>query len=222
MGVGDDKSTDIQSKVKSFAIAMNTTCAALRNARLAKTGKDAKVKDPPVVTFSFDNNPVTKSRTPNEQAMAVASDTSWVCWSAHMADKARHAKMQVNGSVNWDPKKAMGEDFEVFKKKWGEAMSKLGLKNYKGGDGWGDGDPFHFELPDSKLPKTDERVDACIAEYVRLTRKGGYKINAKFESDYKNLLEKFVKPYETKEQPLPPCKPGICPTDQRRIRSGGA
>ena len=203
MGAGDDNSTDIETKVKAFAKDMEAACATLRKASMDKAAKDnkdpkKKAADPPVVTFALSQNKDSGSRTPAEQAAQVADGKSWVCWGAHMADKARHVIMKANGSVTWDAKKTMGDDFDAFKKKWGEVMSKNGLKNYKGEDGWGPGDEFHLELPDSKISKTDERVGACLAEYAKLTRKDGKAKNDKFEKDYSSLLEKYVSQYDKK------------------------
>jgi hypothetical protein len=204
----DDASTDIESLVKNFAKDMDKACADLRKARMDKAKKEADKKkddkkksdkkpdDPPVVTFSLSQNPSSKSRTPAEQAAEVAAGRSWVCWGAHMADKARHVIMKADGKVTWDPKKTMGDDFDEFKKKWAEAMKRNGLKNAKGGDGWFEGDEFHLELPDSKIDKTDQRVAACFEEYAKLTRKDGKPKNDKFEKDYAKDLEKYVAPYE--------------------------
>jgi hypothetical protein len=210
-GDKDDASTDIEALVKSFAKDMTDACAKLRKARMEKTKKEAdkkkddkkkdkKTQDPPVVTFDLDKNAATKSRTPAEQAAEVAAGKSWVCWGAHMADKARHVVMKADGKVTWDPKKTMGEDFDDFKKSWADAMKSNGLKNAKGGDGWYDGDAFHLELPDSKIAKTDARVAACFEEYARLTRKEGKEKNDKFEQDYAKDLEKYLAPYEKEKQ----------------------
>ncbi len=109
-----------------------------------------------------------------------------------MADKARHVIMKVDGKTSWDPKKTFGEQFSAFKKAWGAAMKSNDLKNAKGGDGWYDGDSFHLELADSKIAKTDARVDACFEEYVRLTRNMGWNKNEKFEKAYAKELMPFI------------------------------
>jgi hypothetical protein len=184
----------------------------LRKARMEQAKKEAgkekkddkkkdpkKVEDPPVVTFVFDPNPVTKVRTPAEQAEQVVAGRSWVCWGAHMADKARHVIMKADGKVTWDAKKTMGDDFDAFKKQWADAMKGKGLKNAKGADGWFDGDAFHLELSDSKIAKTDERVVACLDEYARLSRQENKGKNDKFEKDYAALLKDYLKKYEPKE-----------------------
>ncbi len=69
-------------------------------------------------------------------------------------------------------------------------------KNAKGGDGWYDGDAFLLELADSKISKTDERVKACLVEYVRLSREEKKGTNDKFEKDYASLLAEYLKKYE--------------------------
>ena len=193
----NDASTDIEALVKKFAIAMTIECAKLRKARSsALKKKDPKSAEPAEVTFALDPNAATKSRTPAEQAQQLVANRSWVAWGAHMADKARHVIMKVDGKVNWDAKKSLGEDFEAFKKAWGATMSSHGLRNAAGKDGWFAGDAFHLELADSKMPKTDERVKACLEEYARLSRKEKKGRNEKFEKDYARLLEPYIAEYE--------------------------
>lgn len=211
-GAKDDASTDIESLTKVFAADMTDACAVLRKARIGQAKKqvggatkdksndkkkdDKNAADPPEVTFALDPNPATKSRTPAEQAEQVVAGRSWVCWGAHMADKARHVVMKAAGKVTWDPKKTMGDDYDAFKKKWAEVMKAKGLKNAKGGDGWYEGDAFHLELADSKISKTDERVKACLAEYVRLSREEKKGTNETFEKDYASLLKEYLQKYE--------------------------
>jgi hypothetical protein len=203
----DDDSSNVETLVKNFAKDMTGEAAKLRKARLEKQKKDqggAKDKagkksapaSVPVVTFSLSQNKQSKSRTPAEQAQEVAKGKSWVCWGAHMADKARHVLMKVDGKVSWDAAKALGEDFKTFKDKWGQVMKKYGLKNFKGGDGWGAGDEFHLELADSKMSRTDDRALACLDEYARLTREKGQKQNAKFEKEYEKELKPYIEKYE--------------------------
>jgi hypothetical protein len=83
-------------------------------------------------------------------------------------------------------------------------MSTHGLKNHKGKDGWGDGDEFHFELPDSKVPKSDKRVQACLIHYAKITRVDGEKRNTKFESDpnWKAALKEHLQKYEALAEKL--------------------
>jgi hypothetical protein len=190
---------DIESLIKDFAKDLDKACADLRKARIDKNKKDKKgADDPPVITWALDSSKVSKGRTPEEQAAEVVAGKSWVCWGAHMADAARHVVMKVDGKINWDPKKALGDDFDAFKKKWASAMKDNGLKNAKGQDGWFDGDAFHLELPESKLDKSDKRVTACFEEYAKLTRKDGKSQNDKFEKEYSKDLEPYVSKYEKK------------------------
>lgn len=223
----DDASTDIESLVKDFAKDMTSEAEKLRKARLEQQKKDeaaakkeaekkaaaSKDKKPadkkaadkkpepvPEVTFSLSPTKESKSRTPAEQAELVVAGSTKVCWSAHMADKARHVLMKVDGKVAWDAKKAFGADFDAFKKKWGEVMKKYGLKNAAGGDGWPTWDEFHLELPNAKIARSDERACACLDEYARLTRKDGKKQNAGFEKDYEKLLKPYIDKYAKKDE----------------------
>ena len=84
----------------------------------------------------------------------------------------------------------------MFKKKWVEVRKSFGLKDAKGGDTWFDSDPFHVELPDSKVSRTDERAEACLEEYARLTREKAQRKNPSFERSYSKLLEPYFKEYE--------------------------
>lgn len=206
----NDASTDIEALVKKFAKDMTAEAETLRQARLDKqkqeTPAGAADKKPPavpVVTFSMSQNKKSKVRTPAEQAQEVVSGKSWVCWGAHMADKARHVLMKVDGVASWKANEAFGDDFAAFKVKWGEVMKKHGLKNYKGGDGWAPGDEFHLELPDSKMSHTDERAGACLDEYARLTREEGKSKNLTFEKDYKEILKQYIEKYESESESEP-------------------
>lgn len=208
----DDSSTDIESLTKKFAKDMTDACATMRKDSMDKAKKDAekaakdkkddkkKEDEPPEITFALDPSSATKCRTPAEQAEQVVAGKSWVCWGAHMADKARHVIMKADGKVTWDPKKTMGDDFGAFKKKWGEVMKSHGLKNANGGEGWFDGDAFHLEMSDSKVDKTDDRVKACLEEYARLSRKENKGKNDKFEKDYGSLLKDYLAKYEKKDE----------------------
>ena len=196
----DDDSTDIEAKVEAFAKDMTKCAETLRKARetSAKGTKD-EGKKIPVVKFSMSKNKVSKSRTPAEQAKEVVGGKSYVCWSSHMADKARHVLMTVDGKASWEPKEAFGDDFDQFTKEWGAAMKKHGLKNAEGNDGWPSWDEFHLELPESKMSTGDKRAQACLDEYAKLTRKDGKKQNKKFEDKYKKLLQPHIDKYEKKK-----------------------
>ena len=129
----------------------------------------------------------------------MVASCSWVCWGAHMADKARHVVMKADGKVTWDAKKSLGADFETFKKLWAAVMSRHGLKNARGKDGWYDGDAFHLELSDSKIARTDERVKACLSEDARLSREQNKGRNEKFEKDYAKDLKPYLDKYPEKD-----------------------
>jgi hypothetical protein len=212
----DDASTDIEALTKKFAEDMTSECASLRKKRLEQLKKEAKdpkkdpkadpkkdpkkAAEPPEVSIVFDPSKATLARTPAEQAQQVVAGRSWVCWGAHMADKARHVMMKVDGKVSWDPKKALGDDFDAFKKAWASTMKKHGLKNAAGKDGWYDGDAFHLELSDSKIAKTDDRVKACFDEYARLSRQENKGKNDKFEKNYASDLKAYLEKYAPKEK----------------------
>ena len=202
MVTANDASTDIETKVKAFCKDISASATKLLKDAAGKDGKDkggkaaapakgaapakaAPGKDkkdtPKEVEFTLSKAAMTGVRTPQEQAKEVADRKSWVCWGAHLADKARDIIMKVDGKASFDAKKTFGDSYTDFKKAWGDAMKSNGLKNYKAGDGWAEGDSFHLELPDARMPKTDERVHACLVEYVRLTYEAGKPPNEKFE-----------------------------------------
>src|SRR4030095_2870625 len=113
--LSDDASTDIETLVKNFGSDMTAEAEKIRKARLAapkKTGKDqtgaagkkptdknAGAKGVPVGTCSLVPTKKSKSHTPKEQAELLVQGSTKVCWSAHMADKARHVLMKVDGKV---------------------------------------------------------------------------------------------------------------------------
>jgi hypothetical protein len=209
MAAKDDASTEIVRLTLSFAEDMTKACAKLRKARMETMAADEKKGDkkdnkkktaePPVVTFELEDTPITKSRTPEEQARQLVLKKAWVCWSAHMADKARHVLMKADGKKTWEPKKIMGEDFDAFKKKWAEAMKSNGLRNWEGEDGWGEGDAFHLEIPDGKVPYADERAATCMIQYAYLTREKGQPKNDRFEKKHGSKLAPYLKQYEKKK-----------------------
>lgn len=214
----DDDSTDILAKVKAFARDMDGEMedfAKAREKEIAAARKELdKETDPkarkkkekalpkpfPKVTFAVDPNPATESRTPAEQAEMVAKGLSSVCWSAHMADRARHVLMKVDGRITFDAKKALGDDFAEFRKIWAKVMKANGLRNHKGGEGWGEGDEFHLEIEAGKVGRSDQRAEACLDEYARLTRTKGYKPNESFEKAYAKELEAHIEKYTPKAE----------------------
>ena len=174
----NDASTDVESKVNDFAKDLTTWSEKwLKDKQKAgekkkddtKAADKKKKKENEVesIAFSMSNNKDSKSRTPAEQANEVVKGASYVCWSSHMGEKARHVLMKVNGKVSWEPKEAFGDEIGEFEKKWGELMKTHGLKNAKGGDGWSSWDGFHLELPESKMSTSDKQAQACLDEYAR-------------------------------------------------------
>jgi hypothetical protein len=194
MGDLTDKSTDIEKSVKAFAKKMTT-----ESAKILKGVKNAKDKQK-VVTFSLSGSSVSKSRTPKEQAKLLSDGSTKVCWSAHMSDKARHVLMKVDGKVSWDAKDAFGDKFSEFKTAWNKAMKSNSLKNAAGKDGWPSWDQFHLELDDAKIKRSSERAQACVEEYVRLTRKDKKKKNTGFEKNYKKMIDKALKALKITEE----------------------
>lgn len=209
----NDVSTDVDQAVRTFIDRMEKACARLhfetktvhsqwKRAHEAAGTKKKKRNAPDVfpegVTFKISPNKKAKCRTAKQQAEAVLKGGSWVCWGAHMSDKARHVIMKVEGAAYYGLGKC--KPIRPFKKQfiaaWSKAMSDAGVLNFKSEPGYRSGDEFHLELPDARLKKTDERAKACMDHYVRETRKKGRKKNKKFEDSYKGLIkaaEKRVK-----------------------------
>lgn len=214
-----DVASVIESKVKAFAKDINKFLDAKRDAKvkaLTKAG-DPKADEKVVkVSFKYSGAKGSISRSPEQQAENVAKGTSWTCAGAHMVDKARHVAMYYGPAgkkpkISWAVGEAFGSKDQHFvamsdlKNKWKALMKTHGLKNHKGGDGWGAGDAFHFELPDSKVPRSDKRVQACLAHYAKLTRIDGKPKNTSFEtgswkSDLKPHLEKAEKKHAEAEK----------------------
>jgi hypothetical protein len=142
---------------------------------------------------------VTKIRKPKEQAEQIVKGVSWTCSSAHMSDNARHVDLTKDGKYVVAPSKDLAaEEFKAFTDAWNGAMKAAGLLNYKGETGYSEGDAYHLELPDSKLPVTDKRVQECLTYYAQMTRDDGKKKNAKFEND--SAIKKFLDDYEKKKK----------------------
>lgn len=207
----------IETKVKAFAKDITKFLDGKRKAKEAKLKKEGEA-DPDKklvkVTFAYSSGKGSISRSPEQQAESVSKGTSWTCAGAHMVDKARHVKMLYGApgkkaKTSWDVAAAFGSKDEHFvtlsdlKTKWAALMKTHGLKNYKGKDGWGDGDAFHFELPDSKVPVSDKRVQACLAHYAKITRIDGKSTNSSFESSHwKKPLAPHLKKAEAEKKRL--------------------
>lgn len=169
------------------------------------------------LNFKVATAAVTKQRTGLQQAKSVLAGKSWTCASNHMADKARHVNMASEIPKKGDkggfdkkgyqpkPKMCFGSGdmyvwtFDQFKTEWGAEMKKHGFKNYKGKDGYGDGDAYHLELPDSRPKRSDKEVIACMVEYATQTRVNGNKKNASFEKSWAKDLKKHIEAAEKKK-----------------------
>ncbi|OAN94405.1 hypothetical protein [Sulfitobacter geojensis] len=171
------------------------------------------------LNFVVATSKVTKKRTGKEQAKSVLSGKSWTCASNHMADKARHVNISSEIPKKGDkggfdkksyqdkPKSCFGDGpefawkWETFKSEWAAEMKKQGFKNYKGKDGYGEGDAYHLELPDSRPKRSDAEVIACMVEYATQTRVNGKKKNDQFEKSWAKDLKKHIEAAEKKADP---------------------
>jgi hypothetical protein len=166
---------DIEAAVKLFIGHMAARCAGLH-------ASDPMF--PADVTLVMSPNKVSIKRTPTEQAEEVQKGKSWTCRSSHMTDNARHVILKIGkeSSYGLSEAKALKKHTKEFKNVWREAMKVAQIKNFHGTDGYADGDEFHLELPETKLPPNDKRVIACYDHYVTLTRKKGKAKNDDFEN----------------------------------------
>src|SRR5262249_46569924 len=140
-----------------------------------------------------------KVRTPRQQAELIVKGRSWSASSSHMTDNARHINLRKGNKVIVDAKRELTpEEYRAFVQAWNDALRASGLRNYKNGTTYDHGVEFHLELPDTKLPFTDARVEQCLAEYARMTRDEGKKKNAKFEKERK--VNQYLSDYEKKNQ----------------------
>lgn len=171
----------------------------------AAKGEDMVMK----LTFIMSKGASTLGRTGKKQAIEVAEGDSWTCSGSHMNDSARHINMYTHGpgksgkTYMTDPKKAFGDkdqhicNLAKFKSEWVAEMKKQDLRNHKTGTAYGDGDDYHLELPNSRIPKTDAECVICVDEYCRLVVLEGYKNNTKFEktwaSSVKAPMAKYLK-----------------------------
>ncbi len=207
----------IETKVKAFAKDISKFLSDKRAAKIAtltKAGDAEADKKLVKVRFKYSSGKGSILRSPEQQAIYVSDGTSWTCAGSHMVDKARHVLMMYapagkKEKASWKLSEAFGSKDHHFvtlsdlKKKWKTLMSTHGLKNHKGGDGMGGGDEFHFELPDSKVPHSDKRVQACLVHYAKITRLEGRKKNSKFEGgSWKTSLKPHLQAAEKEKQKL--------------------
>jgi len=148
-------------------------------------------------------NPVSKSRTPEEQATEVLAGRSWTCNGSHMTDSARHVAPKLNGKYEDDAltklKKVSQDDHDKFIEVYRSAMKKQGLRNYKTGADFlpTSSDPWHMELKDSRMPNSDPRVQKCLCAYAKATREDGHARNDQFEAN-DPTAKKFLEDYDKK------------------------
>jgi hypothetical protein len=173
------------------------------NSELEKYEKEQKKKGvakPNSMRTFLSANPMSKSRTGEEQATAVLSGGAWTCNSSHMADAARHVGAVLDGKNFADLKQFKkkldnDDDYKFFVETYGAAMKKQGLKNHHGGSDFepSGGDEFHMELPNSRLPNNHPEIEKCRQAYAKATREGGKAKNAGYEKADKKWLDEYDK-----------------------------
>lgn len=188
---------DIDSLADRFASYLNRELQHWTQDQAKKASPNGEV--PSKMKVRVNLQPDTRVRTPEEQALQIIAKRSWTCQSSHMSDRARHVPLIKNSKYVGKPKDMLThEEYVFFAATWTSALKKFGLRNYRGGDRFHPGDPYHVELKNSKLPFDDPRVQACLERYAELTRKSGGPKNTAFEDspklkhikDWLNVWEK--------------------------------
>jgi hypothetical protein len=188
---------NIDDAATKFAKQVNDALIAYRADAAKKDNK--KPEELPELKVKVSNLAVTKVRKPKEQAEQIVKGVSWTCSSAHMSDNARHVDLSKAGKYVVAPSKDLtADEFTTFKNAWNAAMKANGLLNYKAKDGYDEGDAYHLELPDAKLPISDKRVQECLEEYADMTRNDGKKKNVAFEKD--STIKKWLDDWEKKNK----------------------
>ena len=182
--LADDASTEVDRRVRGF-------CTDLANrARQLRPGGAADLSS---IRMGVKSDDLSREvRTPRKQADYVSRGWSWVCWSAHMSDKARHVFIRVPSRPGAHPKDLFGDQFPAFKALWSQALARHGLVNYNAKVGWSDTDWHHVELPKSRIGRSHPRAQACLEEYVRMTELEGRPRNRKFEASYRKDLQPYL------------------------------
>lgn len=199
----NDASTDIDKHCKKFISIMEKLCAKIPwesqlviRSHVAAGGKRANSEVfPEKIRLKISANKKAHFRTPAQQAVSLTKKSN-TCWGAHMSDKARHILVSANGGKFESGLRHVLSDKwhqELFKEAWVKSMKQAALVNFGGGTKWGKGDEFHVQLPGAKLKRTSAKANACLEEYLRLTRKKSRRKNTSFEKKYKKLLEKASK-----------------------------
>ena len=202
----NDASTDVDTLARKLADTMTDIGNELQDERrdAIKTGKhkvsEKEAKYPvAVVKFSVISKGMGAFRTPAMQAKAIADNKSWTIWGAHMADKARDVHLETKPDLRTDVLEFVFWDkFKEFRNAWVSERNALGLRSAnKGDDKWYEKDPLHVEQEDARIDPNDKRAQACLEEYVKLTRNPkketkDYK-NRSFEKEYRKQIEQVVK-----------------------------
>jgi len=181
VALANDASTEIERRVRAFCSDLNNRIPLLT---VPPGTPDLRVIRCRIAPF----NAGSAVRTPRQQAEFVSSNRSWVCWGAHMSDRARHVRLTSHGRYVADPRALFGAHFPLFTRLWGNLMRLHGLRNFRSGHGWGEGDGYHLELPGARIGRSDVRAQACLEEYVRITRLEGRPRNQRFERSYRDAL----------------------------------
>jgi hypothetical protein len=186
---------NVDDAATKFVKQVNDALIAFRADGAKKDNK--KPEELPELKVKVSNLAVTKVRKPKEQAEQIVKGVSWTCSSAHMSDNARHVDLSKAGKYVVTPSKDLtADEFKAFKDAWNAAMKANGLLNYKAKDGYDEGDAYHLELPDAKLPVSDKRVQECLEEYADMTRNDKKKKNVAFEKD--SAIKKWLDDWEKK------------------------
>lgn len=149
-------------------------------------------------------NRIDRARHATDQAKLVVGNKSWTCNSSHMTNSARHVYVTFNGKSNivWNIdrlKSRIGSNEYAFLiSLYAMGMNRAGLYNFKGSRGFlpNSKDPYHVELPQSRMEKADPQITRCFAEYARLTRIDGKTRNTEFEKI--RAFRKFIVDFEAR------------------------
>ena len=147
-------------------------------------------------------NPVDRARNADQQAKVIQKNRSWVCNSSHMTNSARHVLIFYQGDIAWDlnalRKKIGKNEYAFLISLYAMGINRAKLCNYTGSPGFtpDGGDPYHVELSQSRVEKSDPEVGKCLAIYAQMTRVDGMKKNNQFERT--NTFKRFIKKYDAK------------------------
>lgn len=190
---GEADELDVHARAARFVDDLNGALATLRAARLEAlqgeaSGDDASIELPTIDVAIAPR----EERSPQQQAHNIIEGRSWTCRSAHLGDNARHVRLRIGGEITFQPQANIEEHFgegfyNDFVDAWGQAMQDNDLRNYAGQEGWAPADAYHLEMPVRDVPQT--AINACIAEYFRLTRDEGEDQVPAIESLYEEEIQ---------------------------------